>query len=95
MLSDIYTRSGALVAFHDGKLIYDLHGGPVGQLRGSHAYCMAGHYVGELDDGIILGKNGRHRSIGAYVVRSRGQHKIDRTNRGPNELPKHISKTLR
>ena len=52
----IYAKSGAPVGFHDGKIIYDLHGQAIGQLRGSQVYCMGGHYFGELNNGVILVK---------------------------------------
>ncbi len=56
MQDAIYAKWGASVGFHDGKIIYDLQGQPVGQLRGSQVYCMAGHYFGELENGVILDK---------------------------------------
>jgi hypothetical protein len=89
MASDIYTRSGMPVAFHDHNLIYDLHGRAVGQLRGSHAYCMAGHYVGELQNGIILDKNRRYGSIGAYAG-TRGQRKIGCPRRTRGQAPRPL-----
>lgn len=75
MVSDIYTRLGTLVAFHDGNLIYDLQGRAVGRLRGSRIYCTAGHYVGRLQDGILLGKKCSHASSGTYCIGTGGQHK--------------------
>jgi len=62
----LYAKSGARVGFHDGKIIYDLQGQPVGQLRGSQAYCLGGHYVGELSKGVILENSVNRGSIPAH-----------------------------
>ncbi|MGB9432393.1 MAG: 4-fold beta flower protein [Candidatus Acidiferrum sp.] len=52
----IDAKSGATVGFYDGKIIYDLQGQPVGRLRGTRVYCMGGHYVGVLRNGVIVDK---------------------------------------
>lgn len=86
MGSDICTRWDAPIAFHDGNLIYDLHARAVGQVRGSHAYCMAGHYVGELQDGIILEKNCTYGSIGTYGAGTRTSLKTGRARHTRNRV---------
>jgi hypothetical protein len=68
----IYAKSGALIAFHVGKIIYDLQGQPVGRLRGSQIYCMAGHYFGKLKNGVILDKSFNRCSIPAHNSISSG-----------------------
>jgi len=60
------------VGFHDGKIIYDFQGQPVGQLRGSKVYCMGGHYAGELKNGVIFDTNLNRSSIRAYKNASDG-----------------------
>lgn len=57
MTKHISDKSGAPVGFHDADAIYDLYGRIVGQLRGSRVYCMAGHHVGTLHNGILLRKS--------------------------------------
>lgn len=57
MTKHISLKSGAPVGFHDAHAIYDLSGRIVGQLRGSRVYCMAGHHVGTLHNGILLSKS--------------------------------------
>jgi hypothetical protein len=58
-------------------------------LRGSHAYCMAGHYVGELRDGIILDKICSYGSIGAYGAGARGRRNMGCARRTRNRSPRH------
>jgi hypothetical protein len=83
----IYAKSGAPVGFHDGKIIYDLRGQAIGQLRGSQVYCMGGHYFGELKNGVILGKNlNRVKSAssgarGNAGMRNQGSQRIKRNPR--------------
>jgi 4-fold beta flower protein len=62
----IYSKSGAITGFHDGKIIYDLQGQPVGRLFSSQVYCLGGHYVGELKNGVILDKSFSRGSIPAH-----------------------------
>lgn len=71
MRSDLYTKSGMPLGFHDRHFIYDLHGRIVGQLHGSHVYCMAGHYVGEIEDGVIHENRRNHGRIGACGTNSK------------------------
>jgi 4-fold beta flower protein len=68
----IYAKSGAPGGFHDGKIIHDLQGQPVGRLRGSQVYCMGGHYVGVLRNGIILDKKLNRGSIPEHNSASSG-----------------------
>ena len=68
----IYAKSGALTGFHDGKIIYELQGQPVAQLRGSRVYCMGGHYVGQLKNGVILDKKLNRGNIHAHNNASSG-----------------------
>jgi len=71
MQDAIYGKSGELIAFHVGKIIYDLQGHPVAQLRRSQVYCMAGHHVGELKNGVILDKTFNPSGIPAHQNVSR------------------------
>lgn len=57
MTKPISLKSGAPVGFYDAHAVYDLSGRVVGQLRGSRVYCMAGHQVGTLHNGILLSKS--------------------------------------
>ena len=63
MTKHISLKSGAPVGFHDANAVYNLSGRIVGQLRGSRVYCMAGHHVGTLHNGILLskGQNKNHK----------------------------------
>lgn len=77
MRNHISLESGAPIGFHDANAIYDLSGRIVGQLRGSRVYCMAGHHVGILHNGILLSKsqNKNHKvkkcvSTGASIRRA-------------------------
>jgi hypothetical protein len=81
MGNDIYAKSGGPIGFHDDKVIYDLYGCAVGELRGSRVYCMAGHYVGELRDGIIRDKNRSYPDIGARSGGSRRSRAISHARR--------------
>jgi 4-fold beta flower protein len=65
----IYAKSGTITGFHDGKIIYDLQGQPVGRLCGSQVYCMGGHYVGKLKNGVILDKS-LNRGASPHIITS-------------------------
>lgn len=75
MKHDLYTKSGLPLGFHDSNFIYDLGGCLVGQLSGSEVYCMAGHYVGELEDGVIHDNQPNQASeklpVNRYRIRGR------------------------
>jgi hypothetical protein len=92
MENALYAKSGAPVGFHDGKIIYDLLGQAVGQLRGSRVYCMGGHYFGELNNGVILKKSIIRGSIPAHNhagSRGRGNRGVrNHSSRGIRKNPK-------
>jgi 4-fold beta-flower domain-containing protein len=91
----IYTNSGTPAAFHHGDLIYDLHGRAVAKLLGSQVYCMAGHYVGELGDGVIVVKEPKLREHSRTRGRQRGTPPNGLARGTRNPLSRHLGKTLR
>jgi len=78
----VHTQTGTPAAFHDDNHIYDLCGRAVAKLRGSQVYCMAGHYVGDLVDGVILDERPRLREHpGARCGWRKGQRPSRRVSR--------------
>jgi 4-fold beta-flower domain-containing protein len=83
MENAISAKSGAPVRFHDGKIIYDWQGQALGRLRGLQVYCMGGHYVGELKNGVIRDKNLNRGGIPPHnETRSDGPENPGRRNHG-------------
>src|SRR5216684_1386898 len=68
----VYHVTGTAIGFHNGDIVFDMHGHPVGQLRDTHVYSIQGQYVGELDDGMVLNKNRSLGNVGARGVAGRG-----------------------
>lgn len=57
----IYRRTGEPVAFRRGEYIYQLKDGrPIGQMHGTHVFTLSGHYIGELEHGVVVWKNLYH-----------------------------------